>query len=100
MQPRIDGAIWNFAMISPTEDGSSFGDGVAEIEGGDCVEDEFEWVRSVFAGFFRESVEAFGALVDLERSETVATFAPLCRRRAATLRTRRILLLVLCGRHS
>ena len=86
-------------MISPPEDGSGFGDGVAEIEGGDCVEDEFEWVRAVFAGFFRESMQAFGALVDLERSETVTPFAPLCRRRAMTLRTTRIVLLILYGGH-
>jgi hypothetical protein len=36
---------------APPDDGSGVGDGVAEIEGGDGVEDEFERIGSILAGF-------------------------------------------------
>jgi len=51
-----------------TEDGSSVGDGVAEIEGGDGIEDEFEGIGSILAGFTGEAVQAFRALEELECS--------------------------------
>jgi hypothetical protein len=77
-------------MISPAEDGSGFGDRVAEIKGGDCVEDEFERIGSVLAGFSRESVEAFGTLVDLQCPQSISPLASLCSRYAMALRAGRI----------
>src|SRR6266436_5150689 len=38
-QPGVDGTVGNIHVEAPAEDGSSVGDGVAEIESGDDIED-------------------------------------------------------------
>ena len=77
-------------MEAPAEDGSSVGDGVAEIESGDGIEDEFEGIGSILAGFTGEAVEAFRALEELQCSQAISALASSCSRLAVALRTRRI----------
>ena len=67
-QPGVDGTVGNIHVEATAEDGSSVGDGVAEIEGGDGVEDEFEGIGSILAGFTGEAVQAFRALEELQCS--------------------------------
>jgi len=75
---------------APTQDGSSVGDGVAEIEGGDGIEDEFEGIGSILAGFTGEAVQAFRALEELQCSQAISALASSCNRFAVALRTGRI----------
>jgi len=67
-QPGVDGAIGNIHVEAATEDGSSVGDGVAEIEGGDGIEDELEGIGSILAGCASEAVQAFRTLEKLQCS--------------------------------
>jgi len=78
---------------APAENGSSVGDGVAEIEGGDGIEDESEGIGSILAGFASEAVQAFRALEELQCSQAISALASSCSRLAVALRTRRIQLL-------
>jgi hypothetical protein len=55
-----------------------FGDGVAEIEGGYSVEDEFEGIGFVLASSTGEAMQTFRAAVDLQRLEAISAFAFLC----------------------
>ena len=89
-QPGVDGAIGNIHVEAATEDGSSVGDGVAEIEGGDGVEDEFEGIGSILAGFSGEAMQAFRALEELQCSQAISALASSCSRLALALRTGRI----------
>src|SRR5713226_407566 len=89
-QPGVDRAIRNIHVEAPAEDGSSVGDGVAEVEGGDGVEDEFEGIGSVLAGFSGEAMQAFRALEELQCSQAISALASSCSRLAVALRTRRI----------
>src|SRR5712691_12328470 len=57
-QPGVDGTVGNIHVEAAEEDGSTVGDGVAEIEGGDGVEDECERIGSILAGFSGEAVQA------------------------------------------
>ena len=77
-------------MEAAAQDGSSVGDGLAEIEGGDGVEDEFEGVGSILAGFSGEAMQAFRALEELQCSQAISALAPSFSRLAVTLRTGRI----------
>ena len=87
-QPGVDGAIGNIHVEAAAEEGSTVGDGVAEIEGGDGVEDECERVGSILAGFSGETVEAFRALEELQCSQAISALASSCSRLAVALRTR------------
>ena len=89
-QPGVDGAVGNIHVKAATQDGSSVGDGVAEIEGGDGIEDEFEGIGSILAGFPGEAVQAFRALEELQCSQAISALASSCSRLAVALRTRRI----------
>ena len=77
-------------MESAAQNGSSVGDTVAEIEGGDGIEDEFEGIVSILAGFTGEAVQAFRALEEPQRSQAISALASSCSRFAVALRTGRI----------
>ena len=77
-------------MGAPTQDGASVGDRVAEIEGGDGIDDEFERIGSILAGFSGKAMQAFRAPEKLERSQAISALAPSCSRLAVALRTGRI----------
>ena len=77
-------------MEAATEDGSSVGDGIAEIEGGDGIKDELEGIGSILAGFAGEAVQTFRALEELQGSQAISALASSCSRFAAALRTGRI----------
>ncbi len=55
-------------MEAAAQDGAGVGYGVAEIEGGDGVEDEFKGIGPILAGLAGEAVEAFRALEELQCS--------------------------------
>src|SRR5438552_2471767 len=89
-QPGVDGTVGNIHVEAPTQDGSSGGDGVAGVEGGDGIENEFEGIGSILAGFCGKTVQAFRALEELQGSQAVSALASSCSRLAVALRTRRI----------
>ena len=89
-QPGVDCTVGNIHVEAATQAGSCVGDGVAEIEGGDGIEDEFEGIGSILAGFTGEAVQAFRALEELQSSQAISALASSCSRRAVALRTGRI----------
>jgi len=66
-------------MRAPAEDALGVGYGVAEVKGGDGVEDELQGIGPVAARPCGEAVFALGALEKGKRLEAVATPAFLYR---------------------
>src|SRR6266852_5966943 len=89
-QPGVDGTVGNIHMETASENGSSVGDRVAEIEGGDGVEDEVERIGSILAGFSGEAMQAFRALQELQCSQAISALASSCSRLAVAFRTGQI----------
>ena len=89
-EPGADGAFRDLTMETLAHNLLGFSERVAEIEGGDGVEDEFERIGSILAWFSAEAVQAFRALEELQCSQAISALAPSCRRRAVALRTKRI----------
>ncbi len=79
LQPGADGALREVKMGASAQDALGVGYGVAEVEGGDGVEDELEWVGSVSSRAGGEAVLALGALEKGKRLQAVATPAFLYR---------------------
>lgn len=63
LEPVLQRSRGNLDMGSSTGYALGVGEGVAEIESGDCVEDDPEWVCPVLVGSTGEPVEAFRAFV-------------------------------------
>ena len=89
-QPGVDRTIRNIHVEAAAQAGSSVGDGVAEIEGGDGIEDEFEGIGSILAGFSGEAMQAFRAPEELQCSQAISALTSSCSRLAVALRTGRI----------
>ena len=89
-QPGVDRAVGNIHVEAAAQDGSSVGDGVAEVEGGDGIQDEFQGIGSTLAGLTGEEMQAFRALEELQCSQAISALASSCSRLAVALRTVRI----------
>jgi hypothetical protein len=67
-------------MSVPAHDSLRVREGVAEIECGDCVENDFEWIGFALPRrACRGVIQAFGTLVDLQSLHSVAALAFLDR---------------------
>lgn len=65
LKPVLKGAGGDLDVRSFSHDPLAVGQGIAEIECGDCVEDYFERVCSVFVGTVSEAVETLWAFIKL-----------------------------------
>ncbi len=79
LQPGADGALREVKRGAPAEDTPGVGYGVAEVEGGDGIKNEFQRVGSVSSRAGGEAVLALGALEKWKRLKAVATPAFLYR---------------------
>ena len=75
-EPRTDGAFGYFSMEAPAQLLLRLGEGIAEVEGGECFENGLERVGLILSCVSRgEAVQAFAAFVDLKRLHSVAALA-------------------------
>ena len=74
-QPGTDRALGDVPVETCVQQSLGFSERVAEVERRDSLEDEPEWVRLVFPWSAGETVQAFGAAVDLQRLQAVSPFA-------------------------
>lgn len=75
-EPRADGAFGYFSMEAPAQLLLRLGEGIAEVEGGECFENGLERVGLILSRVSRgEAVQAFAALVHLQRLQPVAALA-------------------------
>ena len=75
-EPRADGAFRYYSMETPVEFVLRLGEGITKVEDGYRLEDDLERVGLILSRVSRgEAVQAFGALVDLERLHSVAALA-------------------------
>ncbi len=79
LQPGADGALRDIEMRAPAEDAPGIRHGVAEVEGGDGIKNEFQRVGSVSSRAGGEAVLALGTLEKWKRLKAVATPAFLYR---------------------
>ena len=87
-EPRADGAFRYLSMESPVEFVLRLGEGITKVEGGYRFEDDLERVGLILSRVSRgEAVQAFGALVHLQRLHSVAALALLDGVLALALRT-------------
>ncbi len=75
-------------MGFPAHDALGVSQGMANIKYGDCVEDDFERVCSMFVGSARETMQAFRAFEDLEPLESGFALPLFDGVLAATMRAR------------
>ncbi len=98
-QPRTDCAFWKVKMRTLAKDALCVGYGVAEVEGGDGVEDELQGIGPVSARAGGEAVLALGALEKWKRLKAVATPAFLYRIVRLAFRADGVLLFGFSGGH-
>jgi len=64
LKPVLQRSRGDLDMRFAAHDALGIGQGVAQVEGGDCVEDDFEWIALVLARSSGcEVVKAFGAFI-------------------------------------
>lgn len=64
VEPVLECSGGDLDMRFAAHDALGIGQGVAQVEGGDCVEDDFEWIALVLARSSGcEVVKAFGAFI-------------------------------------
>ncbi len=73
VQPGTDCALGNIEVGASAKDALGICHGVAEVEGGNGIEDELEWVCSVSSWAYGEAVLALGALEKWKRLQAVAS---------------------------
>ena len=86
-------------MRAPAQDALGVGYGVAEVEGGDGIKNEFQRVGSVSARAGGEAVLALGTLEKWKRLKAVATPAFLYRIVRLAFRAGGVLLFGFSGGH-
>ena len=97
LQPVLECAGRDLDMRFAAHNSLGVREGVAKVEGGYCVENDFEWVCQVLVGSIGEPVETFRALVELECSKPISTLPSLSRVLALALRAGWVRLWLECG---
>ena len=76
-QPGTDRALRYLEVEAVSHGLLGFGDGVAEIERRDRLENRSQWIGPVLSRLSSKAMEAFGAAVHLQRPQAILPFALL-----------------------